>query len=360
MAQIAAVVTNGCDPDPRVIREARWLVEIGHEVTIHAFDRTENLPTSEEIEGVLIRRYRVGKTPYGATIRTWRGIRKFLKKVATQIGDVDLIHLHDADTLNLATKISGTKKLFDMHDLQHTWVRMSAPKSFLRKFISSRMKTSMLRRARTVDAIITSSQGFSDWLEHHGLQSTPVENRLKSMLHPNLPSKNSIGYFGKVRETRSFELLFQAVSLIPEAKRPHIVIGGDGTKIANIKSNATKYPELDIEFIGKFNHQQLPTMMSKISVMFAMYSPERGNINEGAIPSKMFEAAAYGRPSIVNANTPMGDLCKSENLGAAVKWNDIQGLSTAITKLNGTKTELNIDSKRERERFCKVIQELRI
>ena len=41
-------------------------------------------------------------------------------------------------------------------------------------------------------------------------------------------------------------------------------------------------------------------------------------------------------------------------------WNDVQGLSTAIAELNGTITELNIDSKRERERFCKVIHELRI
>jgi len=360
VAQIASVVTNGCDPDPRVIREARWLVELGHEVTVHAFDRAQNLPTSEKVDGVLIQRYRVGNTPYGASIRTWLGIRRFLKKVAPKIRDVDLVHLHDADTLNLATRNSSPKKLFDMHDLQHTWVRMSAPKSFLRKMISSRMKKGMLRRARTVDAIITSSQGFSDWLEQHGLQSTPVENRPQSMPHPDLPEKNSIGYFGKVRETQSFELLFQAVSTIPEVERPRIVIGGDGTKIGSVKSIAMKYPKTDIEFIGKFNHRQLPDLMSKISIMFAMYSPERGNINEGAIPSKMFEAAAYGRPSIVNANTPMGDLCNSESLGLSVGWNDVQGLSTAIAELNGTITELNIDSKRERERFSKVIHELRI
>ena len=359
MAQIASVVTNGCDPDPRVIREARWLVELGHEVTVHAFDRAQNLSTSETVDGVLIERYRVGNIPYGATIRTWLGIRRFLKKVAPKIRDVDLIHLHDADTLNLVTRNSSPKKLFDMHDLQHTWVRMSAPKSFLRKIISSRMKKGMLRRARTVDAIITSSQGFSDWLERHGLQSTPVENR-PNRCHTQTCLRRIPSGTLRVRETQSFELLFQAVSTIPEVERPRIVIGGDGTKIGSVKSIATKYSNIDIEFIGKFNHRQLPDLMSKISIMFAMYSPERGNINEGAIPSKMFEAAAYGRPSIVNANTPMGDLCNSESLGLSVGWNDVQGLSTAIAELNGTITELNIDSKRERERFCKVIHELRI
>ena len=43
--------------------EARWLCEGGHEVTIHAFDRLENLLQEEDIRGVKILRHRVGKTP---------------------------------------------------------------------------------------------------------------------------------------------------------------------------------------------------------------------------------------------------------------------------------------------------------
>ena len=52
VARIAAVVSNGCNPDPRVIREARWLTEVGHKVTIHAFDRGEEFRQIEEIDGV--------------------------------------------------------------------------------------------------------------------------------------------------------------------------------------------------------------------------------------------------------------------------------------------------------------------
>ena len=39
MTRICLVVTNGCAPDPRVERHARWLVELGHDVTIFAWDR---------------------------------------------------------------------------------------------------------------------------------------------------------------------------------------------------------------------------------------------------------------------------------------------------------------------------------
>ena len=38
MGHVAMLVTNACAPDPRVLRQARWLVEAGHQVTVHAFD----------------------------------------------------------------------------------------------------------------------------------------------------------------------------------------------------------------------------------------------------------------------------------------------------------------------------------
>ena len=43
MARICLVVTNGCAPDPRVERHARWLGELGHDVTIFAWDREHTL-----------------------------------------------------------------------------------------------------------------------------------------------------------------------------------------------------------------------------------------------------------------------------------------------------------------------------
>ena len=176
----------------------------------------------------------------------------------------------------------------------------------------------------------------------------------------DIPTNRAIGYFGKIREQSSFKLLFDAVELIPENQRPRIIIAGDGTKVESVEHLAQKYPSNQIEFTGRFNHAELPSLMSKINLMFAMYSPKRGNIGDGALPSKMFEAAAYGRPSIVNANTPMGELCEAENLGASVQWNDAQELADAIMKLEGKVTDLEIDEKREKKRFFETIAKLRI
>lgn len=363
MARIASVVSNGCDPDPRVLREARWLCEAGHDVTIHAFDRLENLPQEEILGGVKIQRHRVGKTAYGGTILTACGLRRFRNSIRKTLkkpqNKIDMLHCHDADTLPLSKHVK-VPVLFDMHDLQHTWVRMPAPRSILRKVVSSSMETMMLRRARTVDAIITSSQGFSDWLEIRGLKSTTVENRPPYSSHLQFPNSRAIGYFGKIREIAPFKLLFDAMNTLPADKKIKIIFAGDGTSLSEVQALAEQYTELEIEFSGKFKHQDLPSLMSEINLMFAMYNPQRGNINQGALPSKMFEAASYGRPSIVNQGTPMGALCVSDNLGLAVDWNDVKGLAEAITELSNVEVYLKTDESRERQRFLGVIETLSI
>ena len=42
MARVAMIVSNSCNPDPRVEKEAISLALEGYEVTIHAFDRLED------------------------------------------------------------------------------------------------------------------------------------------------------------------------------------------------------------------------------------------------------------------------------------------------------------------------------
>ena len=57
MANVAMVVTNACDPDPRVMQSAKWLTEHGHKVTIHAYDRQQKSRLLSIIDDVKITRY---------------------------------------------------------------------------------------------------------------------------------------------------------------------------------------------------------------------------------------------------------------------------------------------------------------
>ena len=145
--------------------------------------------------------------------------------------------------------------------------------------------------------------------------------------------------------------------MMPTADRPFLRIAGDGIAFDEVVSMVSN-SGVEAEISGAFNAEELPELMEEISVMFAMYDPNRDNIAAGALPVKMFDAAAAGRPSIVTAGVPMGDLCEAEGLGKAVAWHDPNALSAAMLELRGSSATLEADAERERARFLEVVAPL--
>ncbi len=113
--------------------------------------------------------------------------------------------------------------------------------------------------------------------------------------------------------------------------------------------------EIEAEISGAFTPIQFQELVGRLDVMFALYPPERGNILQGALPVKMFDAAANGIPSIVNSGCLMGELAESEGIGKAVAWDDAVATSNAMLELRGTTVELKISSQREKKRFLSAV-----
>ena len=377
MVRVAMVVTNPCAPDPRVLRHAAWMQEAGYRVTVHAFDRNQTHPTSESYKGVRIMRYRLGETPFGGTFDTYRGIRRFQRMVIqTLLHDPPgLVYCHDADTLRVGTALKKSHHIpfvFDMHDLQHTWVRYPAPQSTLRTNASGRMKRKMLQRAKLASAIITSSaqvndeghRGFLQWLRYHGLDGDVVENRPMPPFSTTkqTPEKDwTVGYVGRGRDIKAFELLLSAVKLIPPHERPRLRIAGDGVAAAKVRRMMMDEVEagvLEANITSAFVQSDLDELLSEIDVMFAMYAPLRGNILQGALPVKMFDAAAYGIPSVVNDDCLMSDVLNLEGLGQAANWGDPKLVAEALLQCKDMCVDLNANGEREHQRWLNAMADV--
>ena len=344
------VVSNPCDPDPRVEKEASALVEAGHEVVIHAFDREETRSREDIIDGVSVLRHQVGVTPRGAPnlltgLRVLRGLRRFRKSVIQTLSKnpPDVIHCHDADTLAAGLQLrrtNGTKIVFDMHDLAHSWARMHRPTSILRRIVAKIIERRLVRRLKRCNLIVTSSgsvsktskPGFREWVKKRSdVEVVVVENRPESVEYElPFPKNFTIGYIGSIREPKMFRTLIDAIQLWPEEDRPHLVVAGHGTAEAEVDA---MLEESGIRFdrIGKFSRNEIEGLIARISVMYAVYPVLRGNILEGALPTKMFDAAAYGRPSVVNSGCLMGDIARAENLGNVVDANDPVALHSVLS-----------------------------
>ena len=359
MANVAMVVTNACDPDPRVINSARWLSKAGHHVTIHAYDRQHTAELESVIDGVIIKRYQLGNSPYGGMLKTAIGIRKFHKHVLSNLlkSPPNIVVCHDADTLAVGCKLKkklGVTLIFDMHDLQHTWVLMPSPKSKNRKIISKIMKSRFLARLPQTDLILTSSRsikdgvypGLKEWLMSQGFESTVIENRPVEYSEFAVPTNTNwvVSHTGRIRDINSIRLLFAAIKQMPQNQRPDICIAGDGPSWSLVKlelENFAKSIGLNYDITGSYDRNGLTKILQKTNVMYAMYDPLRGNILDGALPVKMFDAAAHNVPSVVNSNCLMGELCEQEQLGKSVEWDNSSMLADALLSLRDSRVNMD-------------------
>ena len=199
----------------------------------------------------------------------------------------------------------------------------------------------------------TSHPGFREWIKKRSNTDViVVENRpIAKNKITHLPEKFTIGYFGKIREAKMFKILLKAVEKWEQPNQPSIIIAGHGTaeeEVIQMLSNSS----IDVEFNGKFTQDELPKLIERISVMYAVYPVTRGNILEGAIPTKMFDAAAEGRPSVVNNKCLMGDIAIAENIGYPISSNNfIELLDTLTTiKEGGIQVKLERDWNWDRQR----------
>lgn len=342
MARIGMVVTNACAPDPRVERHARWIGEQGHDVAIFALDRSQTNQDIEERKFFTIQRLKIGawsKSGFGIM----RAKRKFLKKVENLVKGYDLVIYNDSDS---AFEFSG-KKILDLHDLAHTWPLMRG-RNPLTLFASRIMKKQLFSLGNNCDDIIVSSPGLQEWLAIREFSSTVILNRREPVSNSVIKEK-VVGYFGRIRDLDSMGYMIRAT----KQSGFKLIIAGDGHLVEEL---LIKNPDLD--YRGPFDEEDLVKLMSEISVMYAMYSTKRGNILDGALPVKMFDAAAFGIPSIVNSNTPMGRFCLKEGLGLTADYGDEKSISAAFIKAHGMKIKNVKDTTEEKAKLLAIIDNL--
>ena len=339
MAHVAMVVTNSCAPDPRVERHALWLTEMGHKVEIHAWDRECDNPQNEIKLGYKIIRYRIGKSPTTGAMKTWIRKKRFISNLRI---DSDILILNDTDSMGV--KFQG-KTILDIHDMAFTWPLMRG-RSILHKLASKRMLKQAKDAVAYADKIIVSAPKFSEWVSRFGKTTTCVMNRIdrQSIV---ISTDKKIGYFGRIREYKSMLHLIEAAKIAGF----DVILAGDGLAVEDLIND---FPNLD--YRGKFNEAELDNLMQEISVMYAMYDDSRENIQLGAIPTKMLNAAAYGIPSVTNSGTPMGELCLSEGFGTVAPYGDAGKISQAILEAYQMKVVPKVGN--DKQEFSNVIQAL--
>ena len=361
MANIAMIVSNRYDPDPRVQKEAEALVLAGYDVQVYAYDRGHEIKEQKEVlNGVKIERIRTKIVPYGKIFKTGIGLRKFRSIVKERLIEkpVDIIHCHDQDTCSIGLWWKKNKKgkfIFDAHDLYWTWIMLPNPNSIIRKIGSQILKIRDKKYAQKADLLIVATEGignkkgfkeiYKSWRNDIVVIMNAENNYPNSWKYPE---EFTLGYFGNLRDINMFKSLIMALKRINKSVRPKLRIAGGGAEAKNIEKLFKKNPEIDVTITGRYSHTELKGLMDECSIQFCVYSSKRGNI-EHTIPAKLFSSVACGKKAIVNSNSLASKVCEKYDWGWDVSDNDTDAISKIILELSDSWT--NYSEKDQKNKF---------
>lgn len=316
------IVSNACNPDPRVLMEAELVKSLGYDVEILCWDRSGKIEDSK-INGISLTRARIPST-YGegmnqivSMFRFWRVI---LKKV--KIEDYIAVHAHDFDTLIPSYYISKKLKIpiiFDAHEIYADMIEFHVP-----KVISSTVRYVEKYVTKRVNTVITVGERMKDFYSTYNKKTYVVgnykklvsqdfidEQKLKIRKSLSIPlNAKVISYIGVFGEDRVLQPLMEAINETNE--EVYLLIGGKG-KQENLINSMQKVSN-KIKYIGFVDNELINYYLSAADYIYYGLNKEFNN-NFYSTPNSLFNAISLGKPLIIGDIGEIAEITKNLELG---------------------------------------------
>ena len=329
------ILSNPFIVDPRVYKEAKTLVDAGHEVTVIVWDRHEEYRPEDIVDGIrIIRIHNEGimKILPNDLLRNplwWRkAYKKGLELYKTGEFRFDVVHCHDLDTLQAGVwlkKKLEIKLIYDAHEIFGYMIARNMPKIVVKAAFW--MEKRLVKR---VDYVITVDDGYASFLKNITKKPITIVRNCKELLGNYVPPSRKIFtlvYIGTLSTSRFFP---QLVHVVGKIKDVNLIIAGKKEALyGEIEALAKKYS--NIEFLGTIPTQKVISLTLEGHVIVCMFDPN-DMLNKIGSPNKLFEAMVCGRPIIVTKGTHAGKIVEEENCGLAIEYNE-DAFMEAVIKL---------------------------
>lgn len=343
------ISSNRRGANSRAIRIAKTLNRNGYAATILSWDRTGELPSAEDVEGVRIENFRFRLTNDGGIpvlligyLFWWIHLVRYLLR-----SDASLYHaenLYSAIPVAVIKAIRRKHMVYDLVDY--------SPDSFN----WSRLTRAILSWLENVCLVMSDGIIVMDMMKQ---QINPRYVRRISEI-PNCPEdlrntieplrsdgKFTIYYGGWIAETRGIRQISLAINRMPDVK---LVIAGSGGDEPNLRRTISQD---NVQFMGPLTNLESLRMAAASDLVFAFYDPAIP-INRFAVSAKVPEAMMLGKPILGNSESALvAAIIEREECGIHVPYNDIDAIRASISKLKNDRsllTRLGENSRRAFER----------
>lgn len=331
---ILMLLSNPFRPDPRVHKEAKSLVAAGYDVSIICWDREQNAPREEILNGIRI--IRIGPKYTGLSfIRFPIMLARFWKNAfctSTKL-HADIIHAHDFDTLPLGIAISRLKNIGLVYDAHESY-GMMIEGSFNSPLVGSmidRMESSLVPYAHKI--IVVSPQThvyrgiFKAMQNKKTEQPTLVMNFLELVPLPALHERDGniikIGYVGVLEPGRN---LLEAINAIGGMKNISFHIRGYGNLESELAAESAKYDNVFLE--GRIKPDEITSFYATCDVIFNVVDI-RNHHEQVGVPNRLFNSMAVGKPIMVSKESYAEEFATKNKCGFSVP-STVDGIKLGI------------------------------
>jgi glycosyltransferase involved in cell wall biosynthesis len=242
--------------------------------------------------------------------------------------DADLYHVHDPELLPAALwlgRASGRPVVYDVHEYLGETVRtkrwLPAP---LRAPVARLAARAERAAARRVAGVVTANEDLAARFAAAGGRAVAVANSPWSGSFPAplpMPDSPSVLYVGGLGPLRGLEVMREAFPLV-EAPGARLVLAGPGDP-GVLPPGAVA--------LGPVDHSAVPGLLAAARV--AWIPLQRHGNYDRAVPTKLVEAMAAGRPVVASDLGRMGAMVRAAGCGLVVPPGDPTAHAAALTHL---------------------------
>ena len=249
-----------------------------------------------------------------------------LVKSARRTG-ADIYHVHDPELLPAAVLLAwrtGRPVIYDAHEyLGETtktkrWLpaRLRAPMAV----VAERAEQILAGR---LSATVTANEDLAARFAASGSRAVSVNNSplASSFAEPNPPTGRTVLYVGGLGPLRGLPLMKRAFPLVQVEGAQLMLVGpGDPGDLPN-----------DVRHLGVVDHAEIAALLAEAAV--AWIPLQRHGNYDRAVPTKLIEAMAAGRPVVVSDLPRMAAIVRSARCGIVVTPDDPEAHAAAIRQL---------------------------
>lgn len=254
----------------------------------------------------------------------WRLARRARERGA------DLVHVHDPELLPAAlwlARAGGAAVVYDVHEYlgQTTRTKRWLPAA-LRLPLALAAERAERLAARRLDGVVTANEDLAARFAAAGARAVAVTNSPWSASFPEpapLPDAPVVLYVGGLGPLRGLEVMREAFARVttPGAR---LVLAGPG--------NPGAMPP-GVRALGLVDHSEVPALLAGSRV--AWIPLQRHGNYDRAVPTKLVEAMAAGRPVVATDLGRMGAMVRAAGCGLIVPPGDVAAHAEALDRLLG-------------------------